>query len=95
MLIGLLVGHSLMRGAYRRFGGGESAARSIEWWGCIGEGIIVVLVLVVLTAVLRMPMGNELNLATIVFWTTFGVWIGFVSRAGMIRKQLRTRERRP
>jgi hypothetical protein len=33
------------------------------------------------------------NLASIAYWTTFGVWIGAVGRASAIRKQLRTEER--
>src|SRR5215217_4731751 len=86
MVVGILVGNLLMHGAYRRFGWGESAAKSIYRWGWVVGGIIVLLVLVVLGTVLGVRTSNE-PLATIIFWTTFGVWIGFVSRAGAISKQ--------
>jgi hypothetical protein len=94
LLVGILVGNSLLLGAYRLFGWGESAARSIYRWGWVGGGTIVLLVLVVLGPVLGMWMGigmwtggNEPNLATIAFWATLGVWVGSVSRAGTLRKQ--------
>jgi hypothetical protein len=95
IVVGGFVGSFLMLGAYRRFGWGESAARSIYRWSWVGGVIIVLLVLFVLGAVLEWRTGNERNPATIAFWMTFGVWIGSASRANTILKQLRTEERRP
>jgi hypothetical protein len=44
--------------------------------------------------VLGLWMSNEPTLASIAYWAVFGVWIGAVSRANAIRKQLRTTEER-
>jgi hypothetical protein len=93
--VGFFVGSYLMLGAYRHFGWGEPAARSIFWWGWVGGGIFIVAVLTVLGPILGMRISNEPNLPTIAFWTAFGVWMGSVSRVNAIRKQLRTEELHP
>jgi H+/Cl- antiporter ClcA len=94
IVVGGFLGSFLMREAYKRFGWGESATRSVYWWVVV-SGIILMLVLFVLGPVLGIQISNEPNLATITFWTAFGVWAGCVSRVRMIRKQLRTEESRP
>jgi hypothetical protein len=81
MVVGFFVGSFLVLGAYRLFGWGEPAARSIVWWVGVGGGIILLLVWVVVEPVLRMP--------------TFGVWMGSVMRAMEIRGQLHTEEALP
>jgi hypothetical protein len=93
ILVGVFVGRFLMLGAHRRFRWGESAARSVYRWSWVGGGIIMVLVLVVLEPVLGMRISNEPNLASLAFWTTFGVWLECVSRANVIRAQPRTEGR--
>jgi hypothetical protein len=71
MVVGIVVG-ILLIGAYRRFGWGGSATRSIYRWEWVVGGIIVLLLLGVLGPVLGIWGANE-PLADTIFWTTFGV----------------------
>jgi hypothetical protein len=90
MAVGLLVGNFLVRVAFRRFGWGESAAKSLWVWSFVGGLPLILLVGFVLSDAMERP---QPHLASIVFWLAFGVWIGAGNKAGVMRRQQRTEER--
>ena len=90
MLVGLISGTFLMVSLFRRFGWGESTARSIFWWVMVGGVALTLVMLVVLDDAMDAP---QPNLASIIYWTAVGVVIGAVVRTGTIRNQLRAGER--
>jgi O-antigen/teichoic acid export membrane protein len=90
MFVGLFSGTFLLLGLFRRFGWGESAARSIIWSVLVGGMTLILLSVVVLDDALDAP---QPNLATIVYWTAFGFVLGAVARTARIRNQLRAGER--
>jgi hypothetical protein len=85
LLVGLWVGLLLAWGAFRFFGWGSWAARSIYLWGIVG----VVLVLVVLFVAGSMLFGMLPNTpaVAITFWTVCGLVLGVVTAAGEIARR--------
>jgi hypothetical protein len=90
MVVGCIVGSFSMLGAFRRFGWGESAARSIFIWSLVGGLALILFMGIVLGDAMAAP---QPNLATVAYWLALGVLVGAVARAGTIRRQLRTAER--
>jgi uncharacterized membrane protein YdcZ (DUF606 family) len=90
MIVGANVGNFLMLGAFRRFGWGESAARSIFVWSVVGG---LALILVVGIVVGDAMDARQPNLATIAYYTFFGGALGVMLRAYLIRGQQRTEDR--
>jgi hypothetical protein len=87
---GAVVGSFVMLGAFRQFGWGDSAARSVVLWTWVVGAVLVLVVGYVLGGAMRVP---QPNLATSAFWTLLGGLTGAVGRAASIRRQLRAEDR--
>jgi hypothetical protein len=90
IIVGANVGNFLMLEAFRRFGWGESAARSIFVWSVVGG---LALILVVGIVVGDAMDAQQPNLVTIAYYTVFGGTLGVMLRAYLIRGQQRTEGR--
>ena len=93
MVLGLWLGFFLAWGAFRLFGWGRSAAKSVYQ----GEIVGLVLLLVVLFVVGTMIFGvvPATPVVKITFWTTCGIVLGAVTAAGGIGRRLPEGDRSP
>jgi hypothetical protein len=93
LVAGLWAGLFLAWGAFRLFGWGRWAARSIYVVGIVG----VVLVLVVLFVAGTMMFGaiSATLAVTITFWAACGLVLGAVTIAGEMSRRLRDEDRSP
>ena len=89
MVFGLWVGFFLAWGAFRLFGWGRSAARSVYQGGIVGLVLLVVVLFVVGTMIFGVVPATPA--VTITFWTACGLVLGAVTAAGGIGRRLARR----
>jgi hypothetical protein len=86
MVLGLWVGFFLAWGAFRLFGWGRSAARSVYQGGIVGLVLLLVVLFVVGTMIFGVVPATPA--VTNTFWTACGLVLGAVTAAGGIGRRL-------